>query len=68
MEDLADAASVSASVDGRPAESLEWFETDPLAGRFEFNLQLPPFLLPGNHKLELSKGTRRFSPIAIEVV
>jgi SAM-dependent methyltransferase len=68
MEDLADAASVSASVDGRPAESLEWFETDPLAGRFEFNLQLPPYLLPGNHKLELSKGTRRFSPIAIEVV
>lgn len=67
MEDLAEAQTVSASVDGQPVESLDWFETDPLAGRFEFNLRLPPHLLPGGHQLELSQGERRFPPIAIEV-
>ena len=67
MEDVSDAQAVSASIDGLAVESLEWFETDPLAGRFEFNLRLPP-LPAGTHQLELLQGTRRFPAIAIEVV
>lgn len=67
MEDLAEAQAVSASFGGQPVESVEWFETDPLAGRFEFNLRLPA-LPPGTHQLELCQGARRFPAIAIEVV
>jgi len=67
LEDLSDAAAVSASLDGQPVEGLEWFETDALAGRFEFNLQLPPGVSPGTHQLDLCQGARRFPPIAIEV-
>jgi hypothetical protein len=67
MEDVADAQAVSAAIDGQPVASLEWFQTDPIARRFEFNLQLPPHLLPGNHNLELCHGARRFPAIAIEV-
>ena len=67
MEDLEDPQVVSATVDGQPVEGLDWFETDPLAGRFEFNMHLPAHLLPGKHQLELTRGARRFPPIAIEV-
>lgn len=67
LEDLSDASTVSASLDARPIEGLEWFETDALAGRFEFNLRLPADVTPGTHQLDLSQGTRRFPPIAIEV-
>jgi SAM-dependent methyltransferase len=67
LEELSDASAVSASLDGQPVEGLEWFETDALAGRFEFNLRLPAHVTPGSHQLDLCQGARRFPPIAIEV-
>jgi ubiquinone/menaquinone biosynthesis C-methylase UbiE len=67
VEDLSDAPAVRASLDGQPLEGLEWFQTDALAGRFDFNLRLPPDVTPGGHEIELSQGARRFPPIAIEV-
>ena len=67
LEDLSDAAAVTASLDGQPLEGLQWFETDALAGRFEFNLPLPAGITPGGHEIELCQGARRFPPIAIEV-
>jgi ubiquinone/menaquinone biosynthesis C-methylase UbiE len=67
VEDLSDAPAVRAWLDGQPLEGLEWLETDALAGRFEFNLRLPPDVTPGGHEIELSQGARRFPPIAIEV-
>jgi hypothetical protein len=68
MEDLADAEVVSAAVDGRPGEDLEWFPTDPPAGRFEITFRLPADLAHGTHQIELRQGARIFPPVAIEVV
>ena len=68
LEDLSDASAVSASLDGQPVEGLEWLETDALAGRFEFNLQMPAGVTKGAHQLDLCHGVRRFPPIAFEVV
>jgi SAM-dependent methyltransferase len=68
MEDLADAEIVSAVVDGRPVEDVEWFSTDALTGRFEINFRLPADLTLGAHQIELRQGSRSFPPVAIEVV
>jgi hypothetical protein len=68
LEDLADAEVVSAAVDERPVEDLEWFLTDALTGRFEMNFRLPADLARGSHELKVSQGTRAFPPLAIEVV
>jgi ubiquinone/menaquinone biosynthesis C-methylase UbiE len=67
LEDLSDAATLRASLDGQALEGLEWFQTDALAGRFEFNLRLPADVTPGSHQLELCQGARRFPSIDIEV-
>jgi hypothetical protein len=67
LEDLSDAPTVRASLDGQPLDGLEWFETDAIAGRFEFNARLPADVTPGSHEIELCQGPRRFPPIAIEV-
>jgi SAM-dependent methyltransferase len=68
LEDLADAEVVSAAVDERPVEDLEWFLTDALTGRFEMNFRLPADLARGSHELKVRQGTRAFPPLAIEVV
>jgi hypothetical protein len=68
MEDLADAEVVSAAVDGRPVEDLEWFLADASAGRFEINFRLPADLAHGAHRIDLRQGARSFPPVAIEVV
>jgi SAM-dependent methyltransferase len=68
MEDVADAGAVSALVDGQPVEILERCLTDPLTGRFEIDFRLPEGLAPGSHQIELRHASRRFPPIAIEVV
>jgi len=67
LEDLSDAPAVRASLDGQPLDGLEWFETDAIAGRFEFNVRLPADVTPGSHEIELCQGPRRFPPITIEV-
>lgn len=67
-EDLADAESVSAVVDGRPVEDLKYFPTDAPAGRFEINFRLPADLAHGAHQIELQQGARSFPPVAIDVV
>jgi ubiquinone/menaquinone biosynthesis C-methylase UbiE len=67
MEDVVDAKTVSALVDGQPLSDLESFSTDALTGRFEFNFRLPPGRAPGLHQIEVLPGSRRLPPIAIEV-
>jgi len=68
VADLAEAEPVSVTVDGQPAEDLECFATDALAGRFEINLRLPADLARGSHQLELRQGSRHFPPVTIAVV
>ncbi|PYT31207.1 MAG: hypothetical protein DMG58_12795, partial [Acidobacteria bacterium] len=68
MEDLADAEVVSAAIDGRTGEDLEWFPTDAAAGRSEITFRLPADLARGAHQIELRQGARSFPPVAIEVV
>ena len=67
MEDLADEEAVSAAIDGRPVEDLEWFSAGGPAGRFEVNFRLPADLSHGVHQIELRQGARSFPPVAIEV-
>ena len=41
VEDLANAETVTATVDGRPVSEIEPFSTDALTGRFELNFRRP---------------------------
>ena len=66
-EEVTDPALLTVTLDDHPLTAIEWFRTDPLPPRFEFNLKLPPSLAPGRHTLRLTWRTRHFPPIEIEV-
>ncbi len=68
LEDLADEEAVSAAVDGRPVEDLEWFSAEMPGGQCEVNFRLPADLPHGTHQVEVRQGARSFPPVAIEVV
>ncbi|HTS24403.1 MAG TPA: class I SAM-dependent methyltransferase [Bryobacteraceae bacterium] len=68
LEDLPETEIVKAEVDGRPVADLERFSTDAMTGRFEVNFRLPADLARGSHNVHVLHGTRRFPPVAIEVV
>jgi hypothetical protein len=59
-EEMADPAMFFATVSGRAVQKLEWFLTDPMPPRCEFNFALPPGMSPGDHKLEIRYGRRLF--------
>ncbi len=68
MEEVTDPSAFTAALDGRPLPGVDWFRTDPITARYEFNLILPTNTAPGGHSLELALGKRQFAPIGIEVV
>ena len=67
MEELSRLDDFSVSVDRTQVVKLEPFCTDPLAGRYEFNFDLPPGLSPGWHHLYIRAGRRAFPPVPVEV-
>jgi len=68
LEDLSDADAVTVAIDAVPVTDFEWLQTDARAGRVEFNIHLPADLERGSHQIELCRRSRRFPPLAIEVV
>ena len=66
-EEMTDPALFTAAIDDAPIASVQWFCTDPLPPRFEFNLLLPDGLAPGPHALHLHYGKRSFPPVDIEL-
>jgi SAM-dependent methyltransferase len=67
FEEIGDPAQIQATVDGEPAQGLEWFCTDPLPRRYEVNFKLPDTVGPGRRELRMNIGRRRFPPVVIEV-
>ena len=59
-EEMADPAMFFATVSGRGVPKVEWFLTDPMPPRCEFNFALPPGMSPGGHNLEIRYGRRLF--------
>lgn len=68
LEEILVPESFHAEVDGALMNDVEFFRTDPLTERFEFNIRLPAAMPAGGHQLELSLGKRRFPTVPIEVV
>ena len=66
-EEITDPSLVTVTLDNQPLPAIEWFRSDPLPPRFEFNLKLPKTLAPGRHTLRLTSRMRRFPPIEIEI-
>ncbi len=66
-----DAASVAAAFSARLGETaltdVRAFCVDPLARRFEVNLQIPESVEPGVYNLECRLGERRFAPVGLHV-
>ena len=67
MEELSDPAELTVRVDQDPVTHLEPFCTDPVAGRYEFNFDLPLGLSSGWHHLYIRVGRRSFPPVPLEV-
>lgn len=68
MEEVADPESFQARVDGLPVRAAEMFCTDPRNQRYDVSFLLPEETAPGRHNLEITFGSRKLAPIAIEVI
>jgi hypothetical protein len=55
-------------VDGLDAVVSDTFCVDPVAQRYEFNVDLPPQIGSGRHEVRIAIGRRPFPPMSIEVV
>jgi hypothetical protein len=67
MEELPSVADFNLTLEGTPIDGIDSFCTDPHAGRFEFNFNLPRGVAPGYHHLYITLGRRQFVPVPIEV-
>jgi SAM-dependent methyltransferase len=67
VEEVARATDFHAAIDATITEA-ESFCTDPVAQRWEFNLNLPANLPLGQHYVSILLGRRGFPPIPIEVI
>jgi SAM-dependent methyltransferase len=66
-EEIGEPALFFATVSGRGVANVEWFLTDPVPPRYEFNFALPSGTAAGDHVLEIRYGRRRFVfPITVE--
>jgi len=59
-EEIGEPSQFLATVSGRGVAKVEWFLTDPVPPRCEFNFALPPGTAAGEHVLEIRYGRRRF--------
>ena len=67
MQDVGDASSFHAAVDGEAGLDIESFCADPVTQRYEFNFRLPERTGAGPHEVTVRLGRRTFAPLAIEV-
>jgi SAM-dependent methyltransferase len=68
LEEAANAEQFQASIDGQAVTGIAVFCTDPRPPRHEVNFEVPDSVGNGAHLLEMRLGTRRFAPVAIDVV
>ena len=70
LEEFHDIEKLEVTFGGRRINYLDIFCTDPMAPRHEVNFQIPSSrdLPPGSYPLELRVGSRRFSPVVLDVV
>ncbi len=66
-EEMLDPRRLVVTVDGRAAEQIAWFRTDPIPPRYDFNVKLPGGTPPGLHELEIRYERRRYRfPLLVE--
>lgn len=70
LEEFHDVEKLEVTFGGRRINYLDIFCTDPMPPRHEVNFQIPSSrdLPPGSYPLELRVGSRRFSPVVLDVV
>ena len=70
LEEFHDIEKLEVTFGGRRINFLDIFCTDPMPPRHEVNFQIPSSrdLPPGSYPLELRVGSRRFSPVVLDVV
>ena len=59
-EEIGDPSLFLPTVSGRGVSKVEFFLTDPVPPRYEFNFALPPGTAAGDHILDIRYGRRRF--------
>jgi SAM-dependent methyltransferase len=67
IEEITSPESITAVIDGRPVEQLEFLCVDPRPPRYEVNLRLPNDLPAGRYRLEIQVGRRRLLPAEIDI-
>jgi ubiquinone/menaquinone biosynthesis C-methylase UbiE len=67
IEEITSPESITAVIDGRPVERLEFLCVDPRPPRYEVNLRLPNDLPAGRYRLEIQVGRRRLLPAEIDI-
>jgi hypothetical protein len=67
VEDIERPEEVSFTVDGRPAEFLQFERKDPVTSRYEFAFHLSPKTRLGTRLLAVRVSGRDLPPIPIEI-
>ena len=67
MHEVIEPGHLRVAVDGKSAVISDAFCVDPIAQRWEFNVDLPPETGGGAHEVRIAMGNRDFPPMAIEV-
>jgi len=67
MHEVTDTAQLRVIIGDRNAVVSDSFCVDPIAQRWEFNIDLPPALGPGTHEVRIAFGKRQFPPMSVEV-
>jgi hypothetical protein len=66
-EEMPDPSRLAVTLDGRPAEQIAWFCTDPIPPRYDFNVKLHADTPPGEHTIEIGYERRRYRfPLIVE--
>jgi hypothetical protein len=66
IEEITSPESITATIDGRPVERLEFLCVDPRPPRYEVNLRLPEGLPASRYRLEIQIGQRRLLPADVD--
>jgi hypothetical protein len=67
IEEIKSPESITATIDRRPVERLEFLCVDPQPPRYEVNLRLPKDLPVGRYLLEIQVGRRRLLPAEVDI-
>jgi hypothetical protein len=67
MTEVAHPRELRVTVDGGDAVVSDSFCVDPVAERWEFNIDVPASAGPGPHEVRIAIGKRTFPPMVIEV-